>query len=166
MNLAVKSLVTSSVIAWSRSEAKVLHRCWTGFRSGSTFNLCWMTSGDMPDMSSWLHAKTSRFSLRNLMLKRSARYNVTMHDSYNAFKSGGRSWKCCSMVREYRKGKCRDIYFCMREWAVEEHWASLKYKNPSLVWCNASCSIQFWDASSVPSSRFIIQMALWIFTID
>ena len=67
MKLAVSSLVTSSAIAWSRSGAKALHLCWTGFLSGSMFNLYWMIFGDMPSMSSWLHAKTSRFSLRNSM---------------------------------------------------------------------------------------------------
>ena len=62
---AYSSLLTSSVIAWFRSGAKTLCLCQTGFFSGSTFSLCWMTFGDMPSMSSGLHAKTSRFSLRN-----------------------------------------------------------------------------------------------------
>ena len=65
MKPAVSSLVTSSVMAWSHSGAKALHLCWTGFLCGSTFNLCWIIFGDMPDMSSWLHAKTTRFSFRN-----------------------------------------------------------------------------------------------------
>ena len=62
--LACRSLLTSSLMAFYLSVAKLLIFCLIGLKDGLTFNLWVITVGSIPPMSACFHAKTSLFCLK------------------------------------------------------------------------------------------------------
>ena len=64
---AWKSLLTSSLITFCLSRAKLLLFCLTGLNEGLTFSLWVMTAGSIPPMSSCFQANTSTFCFRKWM---------------------------------------------------------------------------------------------------
>ena len=56
-----RSLLTSSLMAFCLSGAKLLLFCLIGLKDGLTFNLWVITVGSIPHMSAFFHAKTSLF---------------------------------------------------------------------------------------------------------
>ena len=64
---AWRIFLTSSLIAFCLSGAKLLLFCLTGLKDGLTFSLCVITVGSIPPMSACFHAKTSSFCLKKLV---------------------------------------------------------------------------------------------------
>ena len=63
--LAWRSLLTSSLMAFYLSGAKLLRFCLTGLKDGLEFNLWVIIAGSIPLMSACFHAKMSLFCLKN-----------------------------------------------------------------------------------------------------
>ena len=59
--LALRSLLTSSLIAFYLFGAKLLLFCLMGLKEGLTFSLCVITAGSIPHISSCFQANTSIF---------------------------------------------------------------------------------------------------------
>ena len=64
---AWRSLLTSSLITFYISGAKLLLFCLTGLKEGLTFSLWVITAGSTPPMSSCFQANTSMFFSRKWM---------------------------------------------------------------------------------------------------
>ena len=62
---AWRSLLTSSLMAFYLSGAKLLRFCLTGLKDGLVFNLWVIIAGSIPLMSACFHAKMSLFCLKN-----------------------------------------------------------------------------------------------------
>ena len=62
--LAWKSLLTSSLIAFYHSGAKLLLFCLIGLKEGLMFSLCVITAGSIPPISSCFQANTSIFRFK------------------------------------------------------------------------------------------------------
>src|SRR4051812_3204953 len=67
INLATKSLTTSSPIVLRLSSLNRRRNCLTGLYLGSTLRVCSTSSLGTPGMSEGFHAKMSRFSRMNSM---------------------------------------------------------------------------------------------------
>ena len=63
--LAWRSLLTSSLMAFYLSGAKLLRFCLTSLKDGLVFNLWVIIAGSIPPMSACFHAKMSLFCLKN-----------------------------------------------------------------------------------------------------
>ena len=62
--LACRILLTSSLMAFYLSGAKLLLFCLIGLKDGLMFNLWVITVGSIPPMSACFHAKTSLFYIK------------------------------------------------------------------------------------------------------
>ena len=62
---AWRSLLTSSLMAFCLSGAKLLRFCLTGLKDGLVFNLWVIITGSIPPMSACFHAKMSLFCLKS-----------------------------------------------------------------------------------------------------
>ena len=62
--LAWRSLLTSSLIAFCLSGAKLLFFFLTGLKEGLMFSLCVITAGSIPPISSYFQANTSIFCFK------------------------------------------------------------------------------------------------------
>ena len=62
--LTWRSLLTSSLIAFCLSVAKLLLFCLTGLKEGLMFSLCVITAGLIPPISSFFQANTSIFCFK------------------------------------------------------------------------------------------------------
>ena len=65
--LAWRSLLTSSLIAFCRSGAKLLLLCLKGLKEGMTFSLWVITAGSISPISSCFQANTSTFFFKKRM---------------------------------------------------------------------------------------------------
>ena len=61
IDFSLRSLLTSSLITFYLSEAKLLLFCLTDLKEGLMFSLCVTTAGSIPPISSCFQANTSMF---------------------------------------------------------------------------------------------------------
>ena len=64
IDLAWRSLLTSSLIAFCLSRVKLLLFCLSGLKAGLMFSLCVITTGSIPPISSYFQVNTSIFCFK------------------------------------------------------------------------------------------------------